>query len=291
MLVYMKGFLLLDKKEGITSAKALYPIKKLLPNKTKVGHAGTLDPFASGLLVVAIGKATKVIEYVVSMSKTYEFTVQWGIATNTDDLTGVVVARSSHIPSLDEILSIIPKFSGNIRQKPPIFSAIHVAGRRAYDLARSGSAFEIPERSVTVLRLSLLSHSDSTTKFLMECSKGCYVRSIARDMGIALHTCAHVIELRRVAIGIFDVNDASDDLEKAIQTPHMITVEQALQNMPQITLDDDIIAKIKNGQSVQNTNLYDCGTHDSVAILDRYGTTVAICSLGSDCLIIPQKIL
>ncbi len=205
----MNGFILLNKKIGISSAKALYQIKDVIPKNTKVGHAGTLDPFASGLLIVGVGKATKAIEYVMGMNKTYEFIVKWGEATNTDDLTGQIINISHNIPSIEEIQRILPSFNGVIKQKPPNYSAINIQGKRAYDLARQGVKFNLTARNVEITSLLITSHDGCYTNFIMECGKGCYVRSIAKDLAEKLDTYGHVTALRRTKIGKFSIDQAS----------------------------------------------------------------------------------
>jgi tRNA pseudouridine55 synthase len=208
------GFLLLDKKEGISSAKALYPIKKLLAKGVKVGHAGTLDPFASGLLVVGVGReATRQLSKIVGMEKVYEFTVQWGVATSTDDLTGEITATSSIIPTIYDIEKTIPNFIGLIEQVPPFFSAINLQGKRAYDLARNNIDFKLESRQVRIDNLELVDHSNNSSSFIMQTGKGCYVRSVARDFAIFLGSFGHVIQLRRLRIGQFSVDKAPEIIE------------------------------------------------------------------------------
>lgn len=234
------GFIFLDKEIGISSAKALYAVKNCVPKCTKVGHAGTLDPFASGLLIVGVGKATRAIEYVMGMNKVYEFTVHWGIATNTDDCTGEVIANSTHIPSINEIENSLNVFRGMILQKPPAYSAIHISGKRAYDLARNGEKFDLPIRKVNVLRLDVISHHETSTKFIMECSKGCYVRSIARDLAEKLNTYGHVIQLRRTQIGKFSVLNSSMKI---------IPITEVL-DFPILQVSESDVQKIRNGINI-----------------------------------------
>lgn len=233
------GFILLDKEIGISSAKALYPIKKMFPRGTKVGHAGTLDPFASGLLVVAVGKATKALEYVVAMSKTYEFTVKWGASTDTDDLTGKILNTSDRIPTINEIENILPQFVGEISQTPPQYSAISINGERAYDLARNGVDVALAARPITVHNLIITEHKADETSFLMDCGKGCYVRSVARDMALALGTYGHVTQLRRTRIGNFDVKNASSDV--------IPTLKVLSETYPVLEIDNDTAKAIMHG--------------------------------------------
>lgn len=251
----ISGFVLLDKKVGISSARALYQIKDILPKKHKVGHAGTLDPFASGLLIVGVGKATKAIEYVMNMNKTYEFTIKWGEERDTGDITGNVLRNSTKIPSLTEIEAALPELHGLIMQKPPKYSAIKVGGRRAYDLARNGVDFDLNDRIVRVDDLVVTEHCDTQTNFVMQCGKGCYVRSIAEDLASKVGTYGHVTALRRTRIGKLDVSKASLNI---ISVPDVL-------GYPKIHVDDDIAQKLLNGIKLEVSS-----TERFVIINDRY---------------------
>ena len=267
------GFILLDKEIGISSAKALYPIKKSLSKGIKVGHAGTLDPFASGLLIIAVGKATKALEYVMGMNKTYEFTVKWGEATDTDDITGKIIHQSEKHPTLTEILDVISGMHGIIKQKPPKYSAIHVNGKRAYDLARNGVEFELHEREVEVLNLSLISHDGSSTTFILECSKGCYVRSIATDMATKLGTYSYVSELRRTKIGKFSVKDSSNDI---------ITTLEFLNDFKIVPISDNIAKKVIDGLPLRMTDLLHLNVSSCCIIENKSFQLIAFCEVFGD---------
>ena len=224
MINFKPGFLLLDKEVGISSAKALYPVKKLVPKGVKVGHAGTLDPFASGLLVVGLGReATKLLSQIVGMDKIYDFTIHWGIETKTDDLTGEIINQTDLIPSRYNIEKAIPNFIGLIEQVPPLFSAINLQGKRAYDLARNNIIFELKARQVKVDELYIIGEDKHQTSFRMRTGKGCYVRSIARDLARTLGSYGHVSQLRRVSIGQFDVATA---IVKPDSLKNIITIDQ-----------------------------------------------------------------
>ncbi len=241
----VSGFILIDKEIGISSAKALYPIKKMVPRGCKVGHSGTLDPFASGLLIAAIGRATRAIEYVMAIEKIYDFTVKWAVETDTDDLTGNIINSSHYIPTLNEIEGTIPTFIGNISQIPPKYSAISINGDRAYDLARNGIDFSLAARNVLVKSLSVTSHSGSETSFTMDCGKGCYVRSIARDIAYKLGTYSHVTALRRTKIGNFNVNDAINKV---------IPVAEMFSSYEKIYIDEEVANRMINGIKVNVTS-------------------------------------
>jgi tRNA pseudouridine55 synthase len=195
----ISGWLVLDKPVGMGSTEAVARIKWLY-GAEKAGHAGTLDPLASGMLPVALGEATKTVPYVMDGTKIYRFTASWGEERTTDDLEGSVTKTSGKRPSCAEIEALRPKYTGVIMQVPPQFSAIRVDGERAYDIARDGETVALEAREVEIDRIAILNHTDNTTEFEVECSKGTYVRSLARDMGRDLGCYGHVSALRRVAV-------------------------------------------------------------------------------------------
>ena len=197
------GWVVLDKPYGMTSTQAVGKIRWLF-NAEKAGHGGTLDPLATGLLPIALGEATKTVAYAMDGRKVYRFTATWGEERATDDLEGEVTATSATRPSREAIEALLPRFTGEIMQAPPAFSAIKVDGERAYDLARAGEAVELAERPISIeaLRLVDIPDADHAT-FEVICGKGTYIRSLARDMGRALSCLGHVSMLRRVAVGPF----------------------------------------------------------------------------------------
>jgi tRNA pseudouridine55 synthase len=253
------GWLCLDKPEGRTSTQMVASVKRLF-DADKVGHAGTLDPLATGVLPIALGEATKTVPFVQDGLKRYRFTVRWGEETNTDDSEGSVVATSDQRPDRAAIEAILPEFVGEIMQRPPSFAAIKVGGERAYDLARSGQAVELDERPVEIDRLEVEAMPDAThTVFLAECGKGTYVRAIARDMGRKLGCFGHVVALRRLAVGPFDEAGAVslDALIDARETGGANTLDRFLQpigvalaDLPEIAFHRGDAARIRGGQSV-----------------------------------------
>jgi tRNA pseudouridine55 synthase len=255
----VNGWLVLDKPVGMTSTQAVARVKRLM-NANKAGHAGTLDPLASGLLPIALGEATKTVSYIMDGRKVYRFVVRWGAQTSTDDTEGEVIATSDHRPSEDDILAILPEFTGDIMQMPPQFSAIKLQGERAYDLARAGETVNLEARPINVHRLLLIDMEDAdTTVFDCECGKGTYVRALARDMGLRLGTRGHVIGLRRLLVGPFGENDMvpleeieelaeSDDLNAPRST--LLPVDTALADLPQVDVHRDGAARLRRGQSV-----------------------------------------
>src|SRR5438552_4415688 len=216
------GWIVLDKPVGMTSTHAVGVVKHLFQAK-RAGHAGTLDPLASGCLPIALGEATKTVPFVMDGRKTYRFTVRWGEERDTDDAEGRVVETSSARPTADHIRALLPRFTGTIAQVPPRFSAIKVDGERAYDLAREGETVELAPRPVDIHRLELVETPDPDHTVLeAECGKGTYVRSLARDMGRALGCLGHVSALRRTSVGPFQEDDAVvlDRLRQATAPEH-----------------------------------------------------------------------
>jgi tRNA pseudouridine55 synthase len=256
----VSGWLIFDKPQGMTSTKAVAIVKRLFA-AAKAGHAGTLDPLATGVLPIALGEATKTVPFVVEGSKHYRFTVRFGVETDTDDAEGKAVANSDRRPSRAEIEALLPRFTGAISQVPPRFSALKIDGARAYDLAREEKSFELAPRSVSIRRLSLIDHPDQDHCVLeTECGKGTYVRALARDLGRALGCCGHVAALRRTKVGAFGEEGAVTlaSLEAAAGSPDgrealarlLLPVETALRDIPALALSSSDAARLRQGQAV-----------------------------------------
>jgi len=252
------GWLVLDKPAGMTSTQAVGAVRRLFDAR-KAGHAGTLDPLATGVLPIALGEATKTVPYAVDGAKHYRFTVRWGIATNTDDAEGNVIATSEVRPSRAAIETLLPRFTGEILQVPPVFSAIKIDGNRAYDLARSGEVVELEARRVAIDWLTLLDMPDrATAVFEARCGKGTYVRALARDMGAALGCHGHLIALRRTRVAPFDEAEAVSlaDLEAAATQgdaalkPLLRPIAAALQDLAELTVSPNDAARLLRGQAV-----------------------------------------
>lgn len=253
------GWLILDKDLGITSTHALAQVKRLL-DAQKAGHAGTLDPLATGILPIALGEATKTVSYAVDGEKAYRFTVRWGAETATDDTEGAVTATSDTRPTVEDIEALLPRFQGEIMQVPPAFSAIKIDGNRAYDLAREGEEVILEPRPVYIDSLRLVDMPDADTSvFEAECGKGTYVRAIARDMGRMLGCRGHVIALRRTQVGPFHEDDAVtiEELRQAAEQDgpdgpmrFLLPVEAALDDMPALMVSQSDAATLNRGQSV-----------------------------------------
>ena len=232
------GWLVIDKPYGMGSTKVVGKCR-YLTKAQKVGHAGTLDPLATGVLPIAFGEATKTIPYIMDAQKTYLFTVTWGEARSTDDAEGEIIDQSDNRPTREEILEILPNYMGKIKQTPPAYSAIKIDGKRAYDLARSGQEFEIKEREVEVFSLRLQDVTDENATFEVECSKGTYVRSLGRDIALKLGTFGYISMLRRTKVGSFDL-DSTISLVKLEELVHSAPLEEWILNV--VTVLDDILA-------------------------------------------------
>lgn len=257
----VSGWLILDKPVGMGSTQAVSKVKWLFQAE-KAGHAGTLDPLASGMLPIALGEATKTVPYVMDGAKLYRFTVAWGEERSTDDLEGEATERSDKRPSAEAIRALLPKYTGVIMQRPPQFSAIKIDGERAYDLARDGEAVDIPAREIEIGRLDLIASTPDSAEFEIECGKGTYVRSLARDMGRDLGCFGHVSNLRRIEVEPFGVDDlvtieameaalaaGGDDPHKALDAL-LVDTAAALDCLPQIAISDDAAQKIRLGNPI-----------------------------------------
>jgi tRNA pseudouridine55 synthase len=256
----VNGWLILNKPIGLTSVAALNRVKRLF-NARKAGHAGTLDPLATGVLPIAFGEATKTVPYAVDAQKSYRFTVAWGAETTTDDSEGEIVDESAERPEREAIEAALDAFRGDIEQTPPRYSAVKVEGARAYDLAREGEAFELRARTVSVNRLDIVDIPDADTcVFEADCGRGTYVRAIARDLGRALGCLGHICALERTRVGRFHVEDAAtlEDIEAAADAEAepgrlsalLAPVQLALADMPEIKLSASDAARLRRGQSV-----------------------------------------
>ncbi len=253
------GWLVLDKPLGATSTQALGAVKRIY-DAQKAGHAGTLDPLATGILPIAFGEATKTVSFAVDGEKAYRFNVRWGEETNTDDAEGAVVNRSDKRPSRADIEVMLPEFTGEISQRPPSFSAIKVEGNRAYDLARDGELVELEPRPVFIEQLNLLDMPDPhTAVFEAECGKGTYVRALARDFGRRLGCFGHVTALRRTRVGPFSEQDAVtlDELRDASLPENggdigqfLLPVEAALSDLQELAVSQQDASNLAMGRSV-----------------------------------------
>ncbi len=252
------GWLILDKPVGKTSTTAVAILKRLSRAK-KVGHAGTLDPLASGVLPIAFGEATKTVSFAMDGHKVYRFKVRWGVETNTDDSEGKAVSTSDVRPTRNSISAALQKFTGTIEQTPPHFSALKIGGERAYDLAREGELVSLAPRTIEVHRLVLVETPDVDHAVLeAECGKGTYVRALARDLGRTLGCLSHVCELRRTQVGSFKEKDSVtiEEVEHIVQSgpealsAALLPVEASLGELPAVNVSRADADRLALGQTV-----------------------------------------
>jgi tRNA pseudouridine55 synthase len=278
----INGWIVLDKPSGMTSSRAVAAVRRLL-DAAKAGHGGTLDPLATGVLPIALGEATKTVAWAMDGRKTYRFTLRWGEARDTDDAEGQVIGISTVRPSPEAILAALPAFEGAIDQRPPDYSAIKVAGARAYDLARQGMAVGLAERRVNVASFRLLAMPDPDhAEFEAVVGKGTYIRALARDLGSALGTLAYVTKLRRCAVGAFTLERAIslDNLaalgHSAGALEHLLPLETALDDIPALALTEAEAFALRCGQAVTLLRPSDRACIDQL----RPGATIRATSNG-----------
>jgi tRNA pseudouridine55 synthase len=245
------GWVAFDKPLNMTSTQAVGKIRWLF-DAEKAGHGGTLDPLATGLLPIALGEATKTVQWAMDGQKTYEFRAQWGAETTTDDLEGQTTSTSALRPTQSEIEALLAEFTGDIMQAPPAFSAIKIDGERAYDLARAGNAPEMQLRPVRIDALKLIQTTSDHADFEVICGKGTYIRSLARDMGRKLGSLAHVSLLRRTKVGPFNESHmiSLESLEELRHKPPLHSIVTVLDGIPALAVMDQDAAKLRQGQSV-----------------------------------------
>ncbi|MDG2000599.1 MAG: tRNA pseudouridine(55) synthase TruB [Alphaproteobacteria bacterium] len=280
------GWLGINKEVGMSSAKVVYKVKKLMKLK-KAGHAGTLDPLASGVLPIALGEATKTMSYAMQTYKAYEFDINWGVATETDDLEGKISNISKVRPSKNEIIGALPNFMGNIRQKPPIFSAIKIDGIRSYKLARKSIIVDIPEREVFIKSFKLVKSFDKNkARFIVECGKGVYIRSLARDLANCLNTYGHISYLKRLSVGTFLYKDAilladlANLVDKATISEVIKPISFVLDDIPAIDINSDEAILISRGQKIYKEGIeLEEGKYYKEAFITSNGTPIALAKL------------
>jgi tRNA pseudouridine55 synthase len=249
------GWLIIDKPAGVTSSRVVERVRHA--TGMKAGHAGTLDPLATGILPVALGEATKTVGFVTKTTKRYSFRVRWGRSTDTDDSEGETTAESAVRPGLGTVTAMLPRFIGTVSQRPPAYSAIKIAGRRAYALARAGETPIIAARPVVIaeLRLTALPDQDHAD-FEATVGEGTYIRALARDLAEALGTLGHIVALRRLSVGRFTEAQAiSLDLAVALghslfASGHLLPIEAALDDIPALALTADEAARLRHGQPI-----------------------------------------
>lgn len=283
------GFIVVNKDRGIGSTKVVSILKRVLKPK-KIGHAGTLDPLAEGVLVIAVNEATKLIRFVQDGKKEYEFEVSFGTSTSTDDMEGEVIEKSEIIPKIEEIEAILPEFIGKITQTPPKYSAIKIDGKRAYDLARENIDFEMKSRVVDITDLKIISHNNEKVRFLVNCGKGTYVRSLGRDIAIRLGTVAHISFLKRGSIGKFNLDNAiklSDvDLLKTELENNLYPLNSAIDEVEIISVNGIDKTALCQGKKI----ITDKSDEKEVIVIDENHKIVCIAEV-KDGFISPNRIV
>jgi tRNA pseudouridine55 synthase len=250
------GWVIVDKPQGVTSTQVVAAVRRIF-DAQKAGHAGTLDPMATGVLAVALGEATKTVPFAMDADKTYRFTARWGEARDTDDAEGRVIATSDVRPTREQIEAMLPRFTGALTQTPPAFSAIKVQGARAYDLAREGEAVELAPRTVEVHEARLLEIPDPDhAVFEILCGKGTYVRAWVRDLALALGTVGHVSQLRRTRVGAFEEKDScplameGSSMHIPAAFEHLRPIATALDGIPALAVTGPDAVRLRSGNPI-----------------------------------------
>jgi len=280
------GWVNVNKPIDVTSTQVVGKIRHAL-NAQKAGHGGTLDPLASGILPIALGEATKTVNYIQDATKTYHFAVTWGEQRSTDDAEGDAIAKSDNRPTRDAIEKILPDFIGDIQQIPPQFSAVKIDGERAYDMARDGEKVEIKSREVHIEKFEILEHEADTTTFTCTCGKGTYIRSLARDMGVKLGCFGYISMLERTQVGGFTLDTAIslDFFQQMIDNADQVkTLEDivlplstVLDDIPALALKDKEAIKVKNGNPLSFMSRPDLARLEQIGIdWKADGSTIAL---------------
>ena len=282
------GWLVLDKAHGLGSTKAVGRARWLLEAR-KAGHAGTLDPLATGVLPIAFGEATKTVPWMVDAAKAYQFTVAWGAETATGDLEGEIVETSGHRPTEAAVLAALSAFTGDIEQVPPRYSAIKIGGKRAYDLARAGEDVEVPSRTVRVDDLRLVRFDGDSATLEVDCGKGTYVRSLARDLARAVGTVGHVTHLRRTRVGPFTLDaattlDAVEAMDYVSRVEALLPLRCALDDIPVLAVGAKGASDLKQGRRIPLPS-----PHSGTVLAMSEGVEVAICE-ACDGELVPKRV-
>ena len=261
---FSSGWIFVNKPKNVSSFDVIRQLKKIFSIK-RIGHAGTLDPLATGILPIAFGSATKTIPYLVSSKKEYRFSISWGIRTTTHDMEGEVIDESNFVPSKEDILDAVSDFKGEFYQRPPKYSAVKINGQRAYKLARSGIDFNIKEKKVKLYELILKDHKKNKTEFLAKVGKGFYIRSLARDLCEKLATSGVIDSLERTKLGQFSLENAFslETIEKLVHSAPagmvggnlLVPLSEVLDDIPALLISDKEAKRFQQGQSFSNNDL------------------------------------
>ena len=261
---FSSGWIFVNKPKNVSSFDVIRQLKKIFSIK-RIGHAGTLDPLATGILPIAFGSATKTIPYLVSSKKEYRFSISWGIRTTTHDMEGEVIDKSNFVPSKEDILDAVSDFKGEFYQRPPKYSAVKINGQRAYKLARSGIDFNIKEKKVKLYELIIKDHKKNKTEFLAKVGKGFYIRSLARDLCEKLATSGVIDSLERTELGQFSLENAFslETIEKLVHSAPagmvggnlLVPLSEVLDDIPALLISDKEAKRFQQGQSFSNNDL------------------------------------
>lgn len=274
----INGWLIIDKPQGMGSTQVVSITRRLF-NAKKNGHAGTLDPFATGVLPIAFGEATKLIDFVMNGNKEYEFTIRFGYETDTGDYTGEKTISSPNLPTKEQILNIIPSFIGKIKQIPPAYSAIKINGERAYNLARKGNEVNIKEREIEIFSLQLLDYNKENATFKTSCSKGTYIRTLGQDIARTINCCGHLTALKRTKCGIFSINDTIllDNLKNMEYIARaLLPLETSLRDIAVMAVSEAEASKLKQGQSLSPKDRKDLPKLSSIAVAVCNNVLIAV---------------
>lgn len=280
----LDGWLIIDKPPGLTSAHVVAKVKRMT-QAAKIGHAGTLDPLATGILPLALGEATKTVSYAMDGAKTYRFTVRWGEGRDSDDSEGAVTQTSDARPDRAAIEAALPRFRGDIMQVPPVYSALKVDGERAYDLARRGEAPVLDARPIRIDRFDLIDTPDADhAVFEVDCGKGSYIRALARDLGAMLGCHGHIVALRRTRVGpfreeqAFSLEKLGELWENPPSSDTLLPVETALDDIPALAVTGPQADRLRSGQEIRVIH-----RDDGISRVMNAGTLVALAEIEDGC--------
>jgi tRNA pseudouridine55 synthase len=288
---FSSGWIFVNKPKNVSSFDVIRQLKKIFSIK-RIGHAGTLDPLATGILPIAFGSATKTIPYLVSSKKEYRFSISWGIRTTTHDMEGEVIDESNFVPSKEDILSAVSDFKGEFYQRPPKYSAVKINGQRAYKLARSGIDFNIKEKKVKLYKLILKDHKKNKTEFLAKVGKGFYIRSLARDLCEKLRTSGVIDSLERTELGQFSLENAFslETIEKLVHSAPagmvggnlLVPLSEVLDDIPALLISDKEAKRFQQGQSFSNNDLLKYSKLGREVLLLKDNRPIGLATVGEN---------
>ena len=288
---FSSGWIFVNKPKNVSSFDVIRQLKKIFSIK-RIGHAGTLDPLATGILPIAFGSATKTIPYLVSSKKEYRFSISWGIRTTTHDMEGEVIDESNFVPSKEDILDAVSDFKGEFYQRPPKYSAVKINGQRAYKLARSGIDFNIKEKKVKLYELIIKDHKKNKTEFLAKVGKGFYIRSLARDLCEKLRTSGVIDSLERTELGQFSLENAFslETIEKLVHSAPagmvggnlLVPLSEVLDDIPALLISDKEAKRFQQGQSFSNNDLLKYSKLGREVLLLKDNRPIGLATVGEN---------